>query len=67
MLTYRDFQSIYGDRFEDENLCVNPVVTSILHFNTTYSKLRHTGPGVLSMGLFTRKSYNTQTYVASDS
>ena len=31
MLTYGIFQSIYGDRFEDENLFVTPAVTSIIH------------------------------------
>lgn len=31
MFTYRVFQSIYGDRFEDENLFVTSAVTSVLH------------------------------------
>ena len=44
-------QSIYGDRFADENLSVYLSVNQVYRTNVsrTYSKLRHTTPGLLSM------------------
>jgi hypothetical protein len=41
-------QSIYGEKFTDENLCVDRSPCQFVT-HTASSKLRHTGPGILSM------------------